>query len=201
MKAQTIIMLVFCMSLSFVAETQTQRKFIEDDSTRNEISAGFGVLTTLDMALSLGYLISLPMAWGTDVYRPHYTGALFLGYQNRVSKRVKLSATFAYERIRLESINTTDSKRGNSYSVLGGVKFKYNKTESSIDLYSRLDVGIMVLENRQNGANKPDGENIGSTFAFQVSPICIRFGRKIGGFFEFGFGNLGLINFGINFRF
>ena len=189
------------MSLSFIAEAQGQRKFVENDSARNEISAGFGVLTTLDMALSLGYLISLPMAWGVDVYEPHYTGAFFLGYQNRVSERVKLSATFAYERIRLEGINTPDSKSGNSYSILGGVKCKYNKPGSTVDLYGRLDVGIMALESRTKGISQPEGENMGATFACQVSPVCIRFGQRIGGFFEFGFGSLGLINGGINYRF
>lgn len=189
------------MSLSFVAEAQTPMDKVKNDTSRSELSAGFGVLTTLDMALSLGYLISLPMAWGVEVYKPHYTGAFFLGYQNKVSERVKLSGTFAYERIRLEGINTPESKSGNCYSVLGGLKYKYNKMASNVDLYARLDFGIMVLENRKNGASQPDGENRLATFAYQVSPFCIRFGEKTGGFFEFGFGNLGLINFGINYRF
>ena len=201
MKSRTVLVLIYCTILSFNTGAQNQKNFVGKDTLRNEIFAGFGALTSLDMALSLEYLIMLPIAWGADVYQPHYTGAFFCGYQNRVSERVKLSATFAYEKIRLIGINTPDTKSGNCYSVLGGIKFKYNRFNDNVDLYGRLDLGIMTIATHQEGVSQTNQEIRPSTFACQFSPICVRYGKRVGGFFEFGFGNLGTFNFGMDYRF
>jgi hypothetical protein len=201
MKTKAIIVVVFCAFLCFIAEAQSEKKPIINDTSRNEIFAGYGVLTSMDMAVSMVYLISLPFFWGVEVYEPHYSGAFFMGYQNKVSDRVRLSGTFAYEKIRLEGLTTNYTSTGNCYAVLGGVKFRYNKITGKVDLYGRFDLGIMFFNNAELGVDRPADTYTPSVVAFQISPIGVRFGKQIGGFLEFGYGNLGLINFGIDCRF
>ena len=201
MKTKAIIVLVYFVFLSFSAGAQNENKPIVNDTSRNEICVGYGVLTSMDMAVSMVYLISLPFFWGVEVYEPHYSGAFFMAYQNKVSDRVRLSGTIAYEKIRLEGVTTNYTNTGNCYTVLGGVKFRYNKITGKVDLYGRFDLGIMFFDNRELGVDSPADTYTPSEVAFQISPIGVRFGKQIGGFLEFGYGNLGMINFGIDCRF
>jgi hypothetical protein len=200
MKLRTIIGLIYYTVFCFNIEAQNKNEPVNNDSSRSEIFAGYGVYTTMDLALNMQYLITLPMAWGADVYEPHYTGAFFCGYQNRVSERVRLSTTYSYEQIRLVGINTPDSKTGNCFSILGGVKLKYNNIMSRVDFYGRLDIGMMMF-NAEQVDNIEKNKSTAFAFTFQLSPLCLRIGKQIGGFFEFGFGNLGTFNFGIDYRF
>lgn len=201
MKTKAIMLVFGCAFLYLGANANNEENSTGKDTARNEIFSGYGVLTSMDMAVSMVYLISLPFFWGVNVYEPHYSGALFLGYQNKVSERVRFSGTFAYEKIKLEGVTTSYSSTGNCYAILGGVKFKYNKTAGPVDLYGRFDLGIMFYSSKEQGDDHPDEVYIPSTVAFQISPIGVRYGKQFGGFFEFGYGNLGLINFGVTLRF
>jgi hypothetical protein len=136
-------------------------------------------------------------------YDPRFSGVFTIGYQKQKSKRIKLSATFAYERIKLEDLSSHYSETGNYYKILAGLKLKYNLIGAKVDFYGRLDMGALIYDENFKG-----GDQTGSTitvtpskFALQISPVCIRFGQKIGGFVELGIGSLGTLNFGMYYRY
>ncbi|MEG1606860.1 MAG: hypothetical protein RR329_01385 [Mucinivorans sp.] len=68
---------------------------------------------------------------------------------------------------------------------------------TNVRLYSRVGVGFGLV-------NRVDQQEVGmkSTFilSWQLSPIGVEFGRKLSGFVEVGYGNLGLVSAGIKLR-
>jgi hypothetical protein len=71
-----------------------------------------------------------------------------------------------------------------------------------IQLYTMLGLGVTL--NTEKGSYNSTGDTdteTSSNLAFQVTPIGMRIGRKLGGFAELGFGYKGIMNFGLSYRF
>lgn len=72
--------------------------------------------------------------------------------------------------------------------------------EPYYQFYSGLAAGVAL-----NAYSTPfaleEGTGNRLIFAFQLTVVGFRFGKKLGGFAELGFGHLGLVNAGMSFRF
>jgi hypothetical protein len=202
MKTFAIILLLFCVFINYKSIAQNKSETIADSAT-SEICFGYGRFTTNTALIIETYSLTFPWGASLAAYDPHFYGVFYVGYQKQKTKRVKLSASVAYERIRLENLSSDYSFIMNYYTLLAGLKFRYNMPGAKVDFYGRMDIGALIFADKTNGADQT-GSSITvdpSKFALQISPVCIRFGQKTGGFVELGFGSLGLFNFGMYHKF
>lgn len=203
MKTRTIIIIALCFIINYISLAQNISE-IRKDPTKNDIYIGYGIVTGYDISVSSLYNVEIfPFGALFSDYSSHFQGAISIGYQRKMSKRIKLSATFSYEKIMLESLTTSYIYNGNYYPILAGMKYTYNKTDSKIDFYGRLDMGVLFYkEDIQGEAQSGTEIKVNpSKFSIQISPVCIRFGQKIKGFVELGYGSYGILNFGMFYSF
>lgn len=87
-------------------------------------------------------------------------------------------------------------------SVLPSIRFQYYDREN-IGLYSGVSAGLHIL--MAHGDQLYDGENPVNTLAyrlaFQVTALGMRFGNRVYGMMEIGFGHKGICTIGIGTRF
>ena len=128
------------------------------------------------------------------------TGIINLGYQHLLSKRFSIGGTYSFEKITCgwDANSTFDYQlfSDNIHTVMVSMRLKYTLNKP-VELYGRFDLGYQWY----NQSNPSDYVVEFSNFGFQFTPFGLSFGKAFRGVFEFGFGNLGLINFGINYNF
>ena len=187
---------------SFVCLAQTEE-------SRHEISVSYGYLTlpqVIDFIASIGgtlvgglYIgIADTMTPGDMEYPKRIdnggTGGLSIQYLYSLNRTIKLGGTFCYESTWGEWNN------GDQYHVLYPAIMATSKfiwfNRQHFGMYSKLSLGLMMAINGKN-EDKP----ILMPTA-QASTVCMEFGgQSLRGFLETGFGNQGLINFGMKFSF
>ena len=71
------------------------------------------------------------------------------------------------------------------------------------DLYSGGEAGLSMNRKKdiRNDFTITKSEASQTNFAYQVTPLGLRIGRKLGGYLELGYGYKGLISAGISYRF
>src|SRR5699024_7083076 len=77
-----------------------------------------------------------------------------------------------------------------AFLILPKAEFKY-LNKRIIQLYGNAAAGLALF--KANGTNA-------TSFAFQVNPIGLRIGNRLGGFFELGAGLKGFFTLGLSFR-
>jgi hypothetical protein len=183
---------------SFVCLAQT-------DESRHEISVSYGHFT-LPQAIDFigagggevlgGLLVGIVdvMAPGEQEYPKRIdnggTGALSFQYLYSLNRTIKLGGTVCYES------TWGEWNDGNDYivhypAIMATSKFMWFNREH-FGMYSKLSLGMMLLLDGKN-EDKPI-----PMLAGQASSVCMEFGGKtIRGFLETGWGNQGLLNFGV----
>ena len=183
---------------SFVCLAQT-------DESRHEISVSYGYVTLpqyVDLVGVVGGTVIGGLLTGIldtitpgDLEYPHIidhggTGSFSFQYLYSINKRIKLGGTVCYE-------NTWGEWNNGSYykihypAIMATSKFMWFNREH-FGMYSKLSLGMTMLLNE---------ESI-QMLAAQASPVCMEFGGKtLRGFLETGWGNQGLLNFGMKYSF
>lgn len=181
----------------------------QTDESRHEISVSYGYIT-LPQAIDFigtvgGELLGGLLVGIVDVITPgdtEYpkridnggTGSLSVQYLYSLNRVIKLGGTVCYENTWGEWSN------GNNYmvhypAIMATSKFVWFNREH-FGMYSKLSLGLMLILDGVNG-DKPI-----PMLAGQASSVCMEFGGKtLRGFLETGWGNQGLINFGVKFSF
>jgi hypothetical protein len=153
----------------------------------------------------IGVLVSnwtIPIIFGVSTMpsSTRSSGVINIGYQRSLSDRIAIEGTYSHEKISLSwdenSTYVYQSFNDKLNTIMVGVKFKYT-LNGKIELYGRTDLGYLWYHQ----SNQSDYTITFSNFAFQITPIGLSFGKALRGFCEFGFGHLGIINFGINYNF
>lgn len=195
------IFLIYLISIISVFDCLAQPNNKEQVKviTKHTISAGYGLATANDMAMAAFYVFPFPFSFGISQYDPHFSGAFSAGYQYRFSNRIQTGVNFAYEKIKLENTSSGNTHFGKYYSLLAGLKVDYYKTNQVL-FYGRSDLGVLFYKPISKG-NSSAIEITPGHFAFQLSPLCMRIGKNIGGYLELGFGSLGILNCGIDYKF
>jgi hypothetical protein len=130
-------------------------------------------------------------------------GNIGLGYRNQMTNRIRVGADITFQQEKTE-ITDKDNKiiqKTNSryIMVMPTFSFSYAKT-AWIDFYGEAAAGAVLDDHTQTGGTNTTSQNT-IDFAFQINPIGLRVGKKIGGFLEAGFGYRGFVNLGLNYKF
>ena len=122
------------------------------------------------------------------------TGAFSFQYLYSLNRTIKLGGTVCYESTWGEW-NNGDNYIVHYPAIMATSKFVWFNHER-FGMYSKLSLGMMLLFDGKD-EDKPI-----PMLARQASAICMEFGGKsLRGFLETGWGNQGLLNFGVKFSF
>ncbi len=131
-------------------------------------------------------------------------GMVGLGYRYHVDRfgiGIDLGYSTAKEELfkKKKDVKPFETKNFKRYFVMPTASFSYYKT-NTIDLYGAASAGA-IYETSKRDVKDAKTENK-TEFAYQVTPIGLRIGNQsIGGFVELGYGQKGLINAGLSFKF
>ncbi len=131
-------------------------------------------------------------------------GMVGLGYRyhiNRFGLGMDLGYSTAKEELfkKSKDVKPFETSKIRRYFVMPTASFSYYK-KNHIDLYGAAGAGA-IYETTKKDIKDAKTENK-TIFAYQVTPIGLRVGNEtIGGFLELGYGQKGLINAGISFKF
>ena len=181
----------------------------QTEESRHEISVSYGYLT-LPQAVDYigaggaelfgGFFVIIANAIAPEAQElPKRidnggTGSFSLQYLYSINKTIKLGGTVCYEN------NWGKWNNGSDYlihypTIMATSKFMWFNHEH-FGMYSKFSLGMMLLIDGKN-EEKPIPMP-----AAQISSICMEFGGEaLRGFLETGWGNQGLLNFGMKFSF
>lgn len=177
------------------------------DYPRHEITLGYGLVTTQEAVDILASALT-----GESLEYKNHTGAFNLQYTYNLSKKFGLGIIGAYEKMSGVEGNIGDY-RGDDFSesdvmlMAGGRIYWLNK--DYVAIYSKAAIGAWFQTHKSpKSANDPtsnDDSVVSDTdtdVAFQISPFGVEVGGKtVRAYLEGGFGNLGVIQGGVRFRF
>ncbi|MBK7409357.1 MAG: hypothetical protein IPL49_01160 [Saprospirales bacterium] len=188
----------------------------QEDFLKNEVHLEYGVVTTQSVAIrgrqllsdiSVVFLDALIEKLGYDSnigYERDFTGtrgAIGIGYSRYLVPRWTIGATVNYHGFET-AINFDNGQQAfikdRFYTFLVDTDYRW-VNQPGVQLYSGLCLGASYW---RYFYEKPDLTVSNHTFFnMQFTPIGIRVGNQIGGFFEFGLGSNGLLVGGISGRF
>jgi hypothetical protein len=215
------ILLLFCACLVIIgnsygqAEQPKTQKNSQADM-QNDIYAGYGLGSVYyfhDITHS-GYppytydYNGQDMNW--NIPDPTSPGTFYFGYGRSLNQVITVGILFGYQPLNYNGKGTGydyNSGTYTTYDVIGTdnlwtgmarMHFSY-LNKPVIRIYSGFALGFTVdFANRTFDGNTYTQRKL--LFAGQLTFMGLRFGRALGGFFEFGFGTLGIINAGISYK-
>ena len=161
------------------------------DYKKNEISVSYG-LGTINQTLNFeGLLVTTMMSYAEDA---SFSGAYNAEYIYRLNKLVGVGASVSYENA-ITKLTDNSKIKDNYITVMPAIKLNWiSKTYFS--MYTKAAIGATF------GFSEYEGESKEATdFAFQASLIGIDVGKNICRFTELGFGQQGIIQFGVKVNF
>ena len=183
----------------------------EVKAQKNEVRISYGVLTSSELIQFLGEDF-LATALTGGLYSPsnyRSSGAIGVDYYYKLSKRWSIGANFTFEELKKDvSYDKNRTVAGNSknnyFTFMPQTRFSY-LNNNGIELYSGLSLGASLRAEKFTPSKNEttlEGEDSSQLFlAFQANLLGIRVGKKLGGFAELGFGNKGVINAGVSYKF
>lgn len=168
------------------------------DEGKSEIGISAGILPTEDV-------INETLVRFVDLFFPSHRQvrvdnvSVFGSYKYFVSEKIAVGATVGYNS-RAKPFNYENWNRRNEgikvLTIAGEGSFYYLKRRN-VGLYALGGMGCFIVTSG-NYNNYSNYNNFGLTL--QLTPLGIRFGRKLGGFAEIGYGYKGLVNMGISLK-
>ena len=148
-----------------------------------------------------------------DFNTPASAGTFFLGYDRSLNKVISMGCMFGYQNFSYNGTASYSNIYGSPVdssliklssndmllTVIARLQFSY-VNKPSIRMYSGIGIGITVNFGKGTIGEKESTERR-LWPAGQLTLMGLRFGRALGGFFEFGFGSYGIINAGISYKF
>jgi len=191
--------------LSLLTGTCSMAQTLSDNTHRNEVRIGYGIITMPEMVNSLmtnwsAIGINISMDSVTD-YSASLHGIATLEYNRFMNKWLTIGGSLSVNPINTVLKTEHDLTLTWSYYVLNimpKVNFYYVNKEM-FSMYSGIEVGLATImwSDRQGKTIESD---FGATVAFHVNAFGIRVGKQIGGFMEWGYGFRGIVNFGLSAR-
>ena len=167
---------IFCLALfmfCFVAQSHAQKG-------KSEFALGYGYWSIYTFANGTPFNTS--------------SGTTTLTYRYYLSKDISLGLGLGYENV---------SNWASFVTVCPEITVKYLDTRDDrvrVRLYGSASYGISVLGDNVIKPGDADESGV-KPYAFQLTPIGVRFGRQLGYFVELGMGYKGLLSAGASFRF
>lgn len=173
----------------------------------HQISVGYTLGNTsqfLDAFREISYAVGGGLIFSeSDLKNEKNKGGIHFSYAYTPQKSWFFGATFVYTGSEYDLIvdgQNYGKQSYNYYTFAGEAGFHYLKREY-FRLYSLVGLGLTFIDSKFTERNSLEefGGNQ-SMVDFQVTPLGISFGKKFGGFANFGFGYRGLVNFGLYYR-
>ncbi len=201
----------------FIIHLNAKVKYTKLDSIpfrTHEISISYGFASFEQLVIVFGNTINplnlflLPLQSNQEK-KYKLIAPASISYKYYLKPKVAFTAKGFYSNIKYNVHNLDSGQYINDYTekyhfygLLFGTEYHY-LNKKYVQLYVGADVGFSLIQqrkydykNEQIKKYKTDG-----FFAFQANVFCIRFGNKLGGFAEIGFGSLGILNLGLNYKF
>ncbi|WP_062052902.1 hypothetical protein [Aquimarina longa] len=172
----------------------------ENTTKKNEIrvSVSDAIPLTFSNAFASSIISGFDIAIGGKGYELNNAtyGMLHLNYQRRLSDKTKIGVDFSYTNFDYKNKNNkSDSYKIHYLAIAPQFEYSYIR-KNFFELYGNVSAGL------NRSFSKVDKKSISNYgFAFQVNPIGIRVGKKLGGFLEGGFGYNGFVNLGVSYKF
>lgn len=182
------------LSLSAMAQSQEEKIY------RNEVAVGYGFFNTSQMINIFSDALATAITGG-DYAKTNstWTGNFNVSYKFATAKRFSLGLTYAHTK-NTADISVHDVPSGISstnYHTLAG-EFQYNYiSKPYFRIYSILGAGVTSYTEKYKPNAGSTETNSAAHFNFQITPIGVKVGNRIGFFGELGFGYKGLISAGL----
>jgi len=187
----TCVILLSCQGVQAqkAEDTEPQLYTIKGN---HEVAIGYGVLPLPVLAAGIVDLITFSyFSQGED---RGVAGPLMLNYMYGFEDRWSTGGLAVYSGYVVNNKDTGALIYRNDYfSFMPRLDYHYSRNPN-VDVYSSVAIGATYLQihNRE--------ENDRLLYAFHINAIGVRFGKKIGGFVDLGFGMNGLLNAGVSLR-
>jgi hypothetical protein len=169
------------------------------DKGKSEITASYGMLPSENTFGNAWMRFSNIVPHGNRDLTTR-RGTVFVSYKYFVSDRFAVGAATGFNGYANESnFRYTDFTRfdAQTLTVAGEVTWFFIR-KPGIKLYTMTGVGIYTMKASVDGY---DAATTTNGISAQVTPLGIRFGKKIGVFTELGYGYKGIINAGLSIKF
>lgn len=172
----------------------------QDRLKHHEISVGYGFLGTSEMIGIFSDVLATAITGGNYSKTDNkWSGNLIAAYKFTPTNRFGLGLTYAHTR-NTAAINIHDVPTGKSttnyHTIAAEAQYNYiNRT--FFRLYAVVGAGITSFTEKYEPNTGSAEKNTAGHFNFQVSPVGVKFGNRIGGMAEVGFGYKGLFNAGL----
>lgn len=171
--------------------------------SKHEIQLGAGIWSTTEIVDIFGNVLATGLTGGAYQSKDAtYSGAFHLGYKYSIAPKIAIGGIFVYENSSSDAYIDNASAgqfKNNYYTLAAEMDYKYIK-KKNLSLYGVLGAGATLYGQKYEESNKNVSENT-VNFNFQISPLCIKLGNKVGGFAELGFGYKGILSVGFFTRF
>lgn len=196
---------VFLFIVLLSSSVFAQKRFIEDFKPSGEFKLGLSLFTTQELALKNGtaFTVDIPLlvsAGGGEPSRDiRSTGTFFLGGSGYLSERWSIGLQVFYGQYEVNTSYSNGKVFGYTnryFGAMGRADFRWIN-DMMWQLYSGAGVGVTAVTSQSFDGDKADQ----ITYAVQGTAIGVRYGDLFGVFAELGYGNLGIIAIGLNYKF
>lgn len=196
---------VFLFIVLLSSSVFAQKRFIEDFKPSGEFKLGLSLFTTQELALKNGtaFTVDIPLlvsAGGGEPSRDiRSTGTFFLGGSGYLTERWSLGLQIFYGQYEVNTSYSNGKVFGYTNRYFGGMGRADFRWINDVmwQLYSGAGVGVTAVQSQSFDGDKADQ----ITYAVQGTAIGVRYGDLFGVFAELGYGNLGIIAIGLNYKF
>lgn len=205
MRSKIVIIITVAIAFCEPACMQAQ-DFDSNNEPKNEIAVGYGTINSSNV---LDVFVDVVSAmFGARYQNDKFIGPFSAEYFYHVSPLVGVGGIGVYNHHRedvVQNDQVTGKRTSNYFTIMPAVKFNWLRKEHW-GMYSKIGAGYTHGEFTTTGKDSSGTyteENTGlNLFNFHVSLVGIEAGnRSVRGFAELGFGEQGLINGGVRFKF
>ncbi|HOW86418.1 MAG TPA: hypothetical protein P5119_11185 [Candidatus Aminicenantes bacterium] len=169
---------------------------------RHDLSVSYGALSIDQMSDILQDVLTVVLTFGTfNKTDTKYTGVPFLTYHYSGNSRFGFGvAVGTYKSSGTLQAGGEDAGTFEEQNTIGAVELDYRWVmRPGLQIYSGAGFGVRY----RHGTYETDGSSEVNKFlpTFHINAIGVRFGRKVGAFFELGAGYKGVLSAGLNAQF
>lgn len=189
MKKQLLLLVIFFITIN---------AFAKDNNNRHSFSLGYGLGTYYSFDKKAAFYV--PNYLYSDYLSViNEKGQYFLRFGMKQNKRINLYLTWGLVQYS-GTLNNTSYQTWESQSIIFLQEASYIlKKQGKLSVYSLEGAGLSykMMQSKKIGPFLTM-DTKSSPFAWQVSPLCIRYGNKFAFYAEAGYGFKGILNAGLS---
>jgi hypothetical protein len=199
------LLAVFLFVVLLSTSSFAQKRFIEDFKPSGEFKLGLSLFTIQEIALENGtaFTVEIPLlisAGGGEPKRDiRSTGTFFLGGSGYLSESWSIGLQVFYGQYEVNTSYSNGNVFGYTnryFGAMGRADFRWIN-DPTLQFYSGAGLGVTSVQSQSF-----DGDHVDQiTYAAQITAVGVRYGDLFGVFAELGYGNLGIIALGVNYKF